>query len=106
MILITGATGNVGTELARVLAARGVSFRAMVRSPESAKQIEALAGAELVAGDFDDPASLARPGRHRAGVPADPVVRTGGGAAARLRRRGAPRGRAAGRQAVAAGGRP
>ncbi|HEY7067816.1 MAG TPA: SDR family oxidoreductase [Chloroflexota bacterium] len=60
MILITGATGNVGAELARNLSGRGVPFRAMVRSPEAAKRIDALAGAELVAGDFDDPASLAR----------------------------------------------
>jgi uncharacterized protein YbjT (DUF2867 family) len=46
MILITGATGNVGTELARVLSARAVPFRAMVRSPEAAQKVEALAGAK------------------------------------------------------------
>jgi len=60
LILITGASGNVGAELAKVLTARGVPFRAMVRSPESARKIAALADAEVVAGDFDDPATVAR----------------------------------------------
>jgi uncharacterized protein YbjT (DUF2867 family) len=60
MILITGASGNVGTELARVLKSRGVPFRAMVRSPEVAKRIDILADAELVAGDFNDSATVAR----------------------------------------------
>ena len=60
MILVTGATGNVGTELATLLTARGVPFRAMVRSAEAAKQIDALAGAEIVVGDFDDSATIAR----------------------------------------------
>jgi uncharacterized protein YbjT (DUF2867 family) len=60
MILIAGASGNVGTELAGILTARGVPFRAMVRSPEAAEKIEALAGAEIVAGDFNDPATIAR----------------------------------------------
>jgi uncharacterized protein YbjT (DUF2867 family) len=60
MILITGASGNVGTELARILTARAIPFRAMVRSPEAAQKNEALAGAELVAGDFNDAATIAR----------------------------------------------
>ena len=60
MILITGATGNVGAELARILKSRGVPFRAMVRSPEAAQKNEALAGAELEAGDFNDPTTIAR----------------------------------------------
>jgi uncharacterized protein YbjT (DUF2867 family) len=60
MILVTGATGNVGTELARILTARDVPFRAMVRSPEAAKKTDALVGAEIVVGDFDDAAAIAR----------------------------------------------
>jgi uncharacterized protein YbjT (DUF2867 family) len=50
MILITGATGTIGSQLTRILAERGAAFRTMTRRPE------ALSGA--VFGDFDDPASL------------------------------------------------
>jgi uncharacterized protein YbjT (DUF2867 family) len=60
MILITGASGNVGTELTKILAARGVPFRAMVRSPEAAQKIDAPAGAEIVVGDFNDSAAISR----------------------------------------------
>ena len=60
MILITGASGNVGTELVKILMARGVPLRAMVRSPEAAQKIEARAGVEIVAGDFNDAATIAR----------------------------------------------
>src|SRR5699024_3099503 len=58
-ILITGATGNVGTELSRQLSAQKVPFRAMVRSRKGTDALAALEGAELVVGDFDDEASLA-----------------------------------------------
>jgi uncharacterized protein YbjT (DUF2867 family) len=60
MILVTGATGNVGSELSRILSARAVPFRAVVRSTEAAQKSEALAGAELVEGDFDDSATIGR----------------------------------------------
>lgn len=60
MILVTGAIGNNGTELIKLLASRGVPVRAMVRSRDGAKGIAALPGAELAPGDFDDPASLWR----------------------------------------------
>src|SRR5262245_5001446 len=60
MILVTGATGNVGAELSRILTARGVPFRAMLRSPEAAEKVDALAGVEIVVGDFDDAATIAR----------------------------------------------
>jgi uncharacterized protein YbjT (DUF2867 family) len=59
MILITGASGNVGTELARVLLARQVPFRAMARSLEAARRISALHGAAIVVGDFNDADSIA-----------------------------------------------
>jgi uncharacterized protein YbjT (DUF2867 family) len=58
MILLTGTSGNVGTEVARLLTARTIPFRAMVRSPEKARRNDALAAAELVTGDFDDPSSM------------------------------------------------
>lgn len=59
MILITGATGTNGRELAHLLAARGVAARAMVRDPGKAADLAALDGIDVVAGDFDDAASLA-----------------------------------------------
>ena len=59
-ILITGATGTIGSELARQLSAKGVSFRALVRSLENAQPLAALAGAELVIGDFTDASSIAK----------------------------------------------
>jgi uncharacterized protein YbjT (DUF2867 family) len=55
MILVTGATGNVGAELVAQLAARGEPVRAMTRRPEA---VRFPAGVEVVRGDFDDPASL------------------------------------------------
>jgi uncharacterized protein YbjT (DUF2867 family) len=59
-ILITGATGHIGTTLAKQLSARGVPFRALVRSADShAQVIAALPGAEIVTGDFNDSSSLA-----------------------------------------------
>ena len=59
-ILLSGATGNVGSELAKALSQKGVTFRAMVRSPDRAAGLGALRGAQLVGGDFDDAASLER----------------------------------------------
>lgn len=58
-LLITGATGNIGHELTKLLTERNVPFRAMVRSEKDA-DLPALAGAEVVTGDFNDPATLAR----------------------------------------------
>lgn len=58
-LLITGATGTVGRELTRLLAERPIPFRAMVRSAKDTEST-ALAGAEVVTGNFDDPATLAQ----------------------------------------------
>lgn len=60
MILVTGATGTNGGELARQLSSAGHVFRALVREPAKAHDVAALPGADLVIGDFDDSASLAR----------------------------------------------
>ena len=60
MILITGATGSNGAELIKLLASRQVPVRAMVRSTNRAKALAELAGVELVAGDFDAPATVER----------------------------------------------
>jgi uncharacterized protein YbjT (DUF2867 family) len=62
LILITGATGRQGGATLRHLSKRGgFKLRALTRKPDSdaAKAVASL-GAELVAGDFDDAASLER----------------------------------------------
>ncbi len=55
MILITGATGTVGGEVARQLAATGERVRAMTRDPSRA---DVPVGIEVVRADFDDASSL------------------------------------------------
>ena len=56
MILVTGATGNVGGELVRQLRAVQQPVRALVRSTDRAG---ALRGVETATGDLNEPASLA-----------------------------------------------
>ncbi|MBL7253135.1 NmrA family NAD(P)-binding protein [Paractinoplanes lichenicola] len=58
-VLVTGATGKQGGATARRLLAQGRPVRALVRDPATpAAATLAAAGAVLVRGDFDDPASL------------------------------------------------
>ena len=57
-ILITGATGNIGKELTKYLSAKGVPFRAMVRSKINANELLDIQGTEIIEGDFNDPESL------------------------------------------------
>ena len=54
MILVTGATGNVGSEAARLLAARHQPTRALVRDPARAPHGDI----EIATGDFDRPDTL------------------------------------------------
>ncbi|WP_433660896.1 NAD(P)H-binding protein [Nocardia sp. CA-128927] len=56
MILITGATGTIGSEIVRQLVARGEQVRAVTRDPA---QAQLPAGVEVVRGDYHDPASIA-----------------------------------------------
>ena len=55
MILVTGATGNVGGALAAQLASRGERVRAVVRDPA---RVKLPAGVEAVRGDLELPESL------------------------------------------------
>ena len=57
MFLVTGATGNVGSELTALLCAGGEPTRALVQTPEKA---DALRGydCEIAIGDFDAAESL------------------------------------------------
>ncbi|HVT09201.1 MAG TPA: NAD-dependent epimerase/dehydratase family protein [Polyangia bacterium] len=57
-ILVTGATGKVGSRLARRLARRGDDVRALVRDVARAADLSA-AGIELAVGDLLDAGSLA-----------------------------------------------
>ena len=59
MILVTGATGKVGSEAVRALRQQGVPVRAFVRSPEKAQRL-AQAGADVAEGDLGDPSTLDR----------------------------------------------
>src|ERR1700688_1554247 len=59
MILVTGATGLNGKELLRLLSARGVAVRALVRNPAKAEAIAALPHVEIVQGDMARPETLA-----------------------------------------------
>jgi uncharacterized protein YbjT (DUF2867 family) len=57
LILVSGATGRVGSNLVRVLSGAGIQVRAMVRDPATAMQLVAP-GVEIVRGDFEDEESL------------------------------------------------
>ena len=61
MVLVVGATGLVGAEVCRKLAARGEKVRALVRTTSAKETTDDLRsrGVELAIGDLKDPASLA-----------------------------------------------
>lgn len=59
MILVSGAPGNVGTELVKLLLARGHQVRVLIRRPESAERL-AFSGVETAFGDLTDRDSLER----------------------------------------------
>ena len=58
-VLVSGATGQQGGVLARMLLKKGHSVRAFVRRPASpeARELEHL-GAELAEGDFEEPSTI------------------------------------------------
>lgn len=55
MILVTGATGTIGSEVVRLLAARGEKTRALTRDPARAR---VPSGVEVVRGDFRAPGTV------------------------------------------------
>src|SRR5690606_31728905 len=59
LLLVTGATGLVGSHIAEAARQRGIRTRALVRSPEKAQLLNEW-GVELVPGDMTDAASLQR----------------------------------------------
>jgi len=67
MILVVGATGLVGRQICRLLAASGKPTRAMVRATSDQAKVDELKslgadvvslGADVVQGDLRDPKSL------------------------------------------------
>jgi uncharacterized protein YbjT (DUF2867 family) len=61
VVVVTGATGRQGRAVTRALLANRWTVRAMTRRPDRPRaRALAAAGAELVAGDMDDPRSLDR----------------------------------------------
>jgi uncharacterized protein YbjT (DUF2867 family) len=63
-VLVTGATGQQGGALARLLLRRGHKVRAFTRNANSdAAQALARAGAEVMAGHLEDPAAVASAAR-------------------------------------------
>jgi uncharacterized protein YbjT (DUF2867 family) len=59
MILITGATGKTGGEVARQLADAKLPFRALIRNVDKGRAVKAL-GAKIIVGDIGDKAALQR----------------------------------------------
>lgn len=59
LVLVVGATGALGRPVVRLLRERGVPVRALSRHPAQAADLATL-GAEVVAGDLTDAASLQR----------------------------------------------
>jgi dihydroflavonol-4-reductase len=57
LALVTGATGFVGSHVARELAAQGADLRLLVRSSSNTKNLDGL-NADRVIGDLRDPESL------------------------------------------------
>ena len=57
LAFVTGATGFLGSHVARVLAQQGAQLRLFVRSTSNLKNLEGL-NAETATGDLRDPASL------------------------------------------------
>ena len=58
-VLVTGATGFLGSHVARQLVARGERVRVLARASSNRAALDGL-GAEIVEGDLRDPASLNR----------------------------------------------
>ena len=56
-VFLTGGTGFIGGEVARLLRERGDDVRALVRTPAKAQELEGL-GCELIPGDLSDETAL------------------------------------------------
>ncbi|MEJ7664766.1 MAG: SDR family NAD(P)-dependent oxidoreductase [Hymenobacter sp.] len=77
-ILLTGATGNIGSELTKLLIAQNVPFRTMVRDRAEQSASPGRAAGRRNRGRRLQPARYRRggAGRHRAGISAHQLVRS------------------------------
>jgi nucleoside-diphosphate-sugar epimerase len=57
-VLVTGATGSIGSVLARRFSEAGQPVRAVVRNPERAAALRSMANVEIFTGDLSHPESL------------------------------------------------
>jgi nucleoside-diphosphate-sugar epimerase len=57
-ILVTGATGSIGSVLVKRLCASGQFVRALVRNPDRAAELRSMANVEILPGDLSRPDSL------------------------------------------------
>jgi len=65
MVLLVGATGRLGTRIARELLSRRIKVRALVRPSSPSGALQRM-GAEIVPGDLREPSTLAIAlGEHR-----------------------------------------
>lgn len=55
MILVTGASGHIGSRVTEILASKGAQFRAMSRTPDRLGKPKNI---DIIYGDFEDPKSL------------------------------------------------
>jgi len=58
MLLITGAAGNSGHFIVKVLSQQGQPLRALIRHPEKAELFSGMQGVEVVVGDLARPETL------------------------------------------------
>src|SRR6266699_5299712 len=60
LALVTGATGFLGSHVARVLTEQGADLRLLVRPTSDLRNLDDLKHADLVVGDLRDPASISK----------------------------------------------
>src|SRR5712664_3314980 len=60
LALVTGATGFLGSHVARVLTEQGADLRLLVRPTSDVRNLDDLRNADRVEGDLRDPASISK----------------------------------------------
>src|SRR5216684_2401454 len=60
LALVTGATGFLGSHVARILAEQGADLRLLVRPTSDLRNLDDLKNADRVVGDLRDAASISK----------------------------------------------